>query len=282
MVKAWQREIGSCRLGWPAGLPTVWTEDEFYGFLREFLRRAYERVLAIKPDATILLDKCPQYSRHVEHINWLIPNVKFIHIIRDGRDVAVSLLAASQGWGRDWAPKYIGAAAADWKALVLGAQRAGQYIDRYLEVRYEELLTDGVSVLKSVFEFIGIPIGLEEVASIYNKHQFESMQREGKVPGGFTLGEGFFRKGQIGDWKHTLSSTQRYVFHTKAGDLLCKLGYADKSWWIDHSYQHFTLPLIALLSQWNRSCRKAAPQALKRVLGPLWTERMRKVLAKIP
>ena len=91
--------------GDPNGLAAMWTEEEFYQFLSEIVGRVYTQVLAKKPEATVLLDKAPGYSSHVEHISRLIPKAKFIHIIRDGRDVAASLMAAAQGWGRPWAPK---------------------------------------------------------------------------------------------------------------------------------------------------------------------------------
>ena len=140
-IKAWEGQISLQKYDDFSGLPTVWSEEELYDFLREFLTRVYERVLATKPEATILLDKHPGYSDHVEYINRLIPNARFIHVIRDGRDVVASLLAASQGWGKLWAPKDVESAASIWKKHVLAAREAHKYDGRYLEVRYEELLT---------------------------------------------------------------------------------------------------------------------------------------------
>jgi hypothetical protein len=260
--------------GAPRGLTAVWTEAEFYRFLREFLERVYTRVLALKPQATVILDKSPGYSNYVEHISRLLPQAKFIHLIRDGRDVAVSLQAASRSWGRLWAPQEVESAAAFWKSTVLAAQKARSWAGRYLEVRYEALLTNGVPILRQVFDFAGLPMTHEEVLAIFEAHQFEKMRdeaRRGESPG---PPEGFFRKGRAGDWQNAFSPLERYVFHETAGDLLGRLGYAEGAWWVERPHERWTLPLRAMLTNPSRGRLKAA-EALKRTLGPRWTERVR-------
>ena len=262
------------------GVAAMWTDQEFYEFLSEFVGRVYSQVLAMKPEATILLDKAPAYSNCVEHINRLVPQAKFLHIIRDGRDVAVSLLAAAQGWGRLWAPKEIESAASAWKAHVLGAQKARQYGERYLEVRYEELLSNGVQVLQKVFEFAGLPIEPDNLVAIYKRHQFENMKQDGTGVHDFPLPKEFFRKGKAGDWRNSLNPGQRYLFHETAGDLLCALGYANTSWWYDHPYQRFTVPLTAALRSRSRMQTKAR-DVIKRALGPQWTERILAIRTRV-
>jgi LPS sulfotransferase NodH len=262
------------------GLAAMWTDREFYEFLGDFVGRIYAQVLAMKPEATTLLDKAPAYSNCVEHIDRLIPQAKFIHIIRDGRDVAVSLIAAAQGWGRLWAPKKIKVAASTWKSYVLAAQKARQYRQRYIEVRYEDLLTNGVQVLRTVFDFIGEPIGAEDVAAIYERHHFKNMKQVGTGVHDFVLPKEFFRKGQAGDWRNSLSPGERYVFDETAGDLLCALRYSNASWWHDHGYQRFTVPLAATLSSRSRMQMQAVG-VIKRMLGPQWIKRIRTVRARV-
>jgi len=252
------------------GLAAMWTEDEFYQFLGEFIGRVYTQVLATKPEARVLLDKAPGYSKHVEHISRLIPQAKFIHIIRDGRDVAASLMAAGEGWGRLWAPRQVDRAASSWKTLVLAARRARQYDGRYLEIRYEELLNNRAPVLHQIFEFIGVPTSTASVEAIYERHQFENMKQAGTGTHGFALPKEFFRKGGAGDWRNSMTPGERYVFDETAGDLLCALGYSDTSWWYDHVYQRFTVPLTATLSSRSRMRMKALG-TIKRALGPQWT-----------
>jgi hypothetical protein len=262
------------------GLTAMWTDRDFYGFLSDFVGKVYGQVAALNPDATVLLDKAPAYSKYVDHIEKLIPKPKFIHIIRDGRDVAVSLMSAAQGWGRLWAPNKVKRAASTWKTYVLAAQQARRYEGRYLEVRYEDLLTDGPRVLRTVFDFIGESTAVEDIAAIYEKHRFENMKQAGTGVHDFVLPKEFFRKGQAGDWRNALSSVQRYLFDETAGDLLRALGYADNSWWYDRPYQRFTAPLTATLSS-RRRMRMKAKETIKRALGPHWPAWVGAVRARV-
>lgn len=274
--KSWKHliELQKTAGGGRRGLSILWAENEFYDFLREFLERVYSSVLATKPDATIILDKTPGYSNYVEHINRLIPQAKFIHLIRDGRDVAASLRAASRGWGKLWAPKRIESGAHLWKSTLLDARKASRYGERYIEFRYEELLADGTAKLQDAFEFIGVSVTKEQTERIYKDHCFDSMKYESTGVASFGLPAGFFRKGQAGNWRTELHANERYMLHDTAGDLLCELGYADDSWWIDHAHQRFTLPLRAMLSS-PRKARIKTLDAIKRSLGPAWTDRFR-------
>lgn len=262
------------------GLAAMWTDREFYGFLNDFVGRVYSQVAALKPEATILLDKAPAYSKYVEHIDRLIPQAKFIHVIRDGRDVAVSLMAAAQGWGRLWAPKRVEMAASAWKSYVQAAQKARQYGERYLEVRYEDLLTSGQQVLRTVFDFLGEPIDAKDVAAIYQRHQFQNMKQAGTGVHNFALPKEFFRKGQSGDWRNSLGPGERYVFDETAGDLLRALRYSNASWWYDHGYQRFTVPLAGTLSSRTRMQMETIG-VIKRLLGPQWTNRLGTVRARV-
>src|SRR5262245_26246329 len=100
LIKRWDEESANIAQNrWTQGLPFLWTDGEFYDFLREFLGKAYERVLATKPEATHILDKHPGYSAYVKDIHRLIPQAHFIHILRDGRDVAASMIASKRQMG---------------------------------------------------------------------------------------------------------------------------------------------------------------------------------------
>jgi hypothetical protein len=236
--------------------------------LRTFLEQVYRRVLATKPDASVILDKTPAYSNHVEHIERLIPQAKFIHLIRDGRDVTASLNAASRGWGKFWAPERVEAGARVWKSSLLGARRAKQFGENcYLELRYEDLLMEGAPLLLEVFKFIGVATTAQQAEFIYQEHTFDKMKAQGAGVKAFGLPDGFFRKGQTGDWHHTFTAKERYLFHETAGDLLCQLGYADDSWWIEKAYHRYTVPAIVLFSaSWR--LRAKASEIIQRVVGP--------------
>jgi len=248
-IKSWKEEAANIAEGrWHQGLPFLWGEDEFSHFLREFLRRVYERVLALNPQATHILDKCPGYSEYVEDINRLLPNARFIHVIRDGRDVAVSLVTARKQIG--YGAASIQDSAAVWKEGVRAARKGRQYQDRYMEVRYEDLSVNGVDTLKSVFDFCNLPASGKDVADILQSHQFKQMKAERRHPDKrVKTHEAFYRKGKVGSWQEELDPMQRFLFDRIAGELLHELGYAEDGWWADSSRQRFLLPVLAAMSR---------------------------------
>src|SRR5690606_5466714 len=86
--KVWEYEKNS---KFNRGLPKFFSEMKFQEFLSQFINEAYSYfVPTIEGDELtkkIFLDKNPANVFHIELILKYIPHAKFIHIIRDGRDV---------------------------------------------------------------------------------------------------------------------------------------------------------------------------------------------------
>lgn len=253
LVRAWERQLSVFSGKKLIGLPTVWSEGDFYDFCREFVFMVYEQAVKdAKDDCDIFIDKGSEYSTCVDLVNKIVPNAKFIHIIRDGRDVCGSLISASQGWGRNWAPQTVKEAASLWNDFTVGARQAHIYEERYMEVRYEDLFLKGEDILDSLFEFIGLSVTRNTVRRIYDKSQFDKMKQKG-VGIKSSRPEGFFRKGKAGSWKECMDPLERYKFHRSAGDLLRELGYADDLWWAEHTYQSAVVPLLFfVINAWDR------------------------------
>lgn len=79
------------------------------------------------------------------------PEARFIHIIRDGRDVLASHLHTVPDWGH----KNIEVAARDWSEIIAFARHRAP-TDRYIEVRYEDLVTTPEAVTKNMCDFLEI------------------------------------------------------------------------------------------------------------------------------
>ncbi len=227
------------------GLPSVLTQDEFDDLIYGVIAGIYRKVMDLKPSATKLLDKDPPHSLYVDLIRKHLPDARFIHLVRDGRDVVTSLIAASKGWGRSWAPKGHEEAVQMWKAYVLAARRAELSGSPYIEVRYEDLLADGSSGLKRLFDFCLVEVSLEDCSEIYERFARDSAKsqrsrsspsliRGGEVRRRFGAApeepEGFLGKATRGGWKETWGSYERWCFDHIAGDLLEDLGYVDDEW----------------------------------------------------
>ena len=84
------------------------------------------------------------------------PDARVVHLVRDGRDVTASLVAASGGWGHRWAPRSFADAARVWTSHVTGAREAVVSGLAYLEVRYEDLVEDFDGQTRAACGFIGL------------------------------------------------------------------------------------------------------------------------------
>ena len=76
-----------------------------------------------------------------------LPEARFCHVIRDGRDVALSVLDRTV---RDLTA---GDVAKRWQKKVRKAQEDSPQLEHYMEIRYEDLILDTEPVLRSVCEF---------------------------------------------------------------------------------------------------------------------------------
>ena len=136
------------------GLPAALTEEQFDEAVRGVVERVYRSVLAAKPGAVVVVEKDPRYWRYVELIRRVVPHARFIHVMRDGRDVACSMMRVSQSWGREWAPGGVAAAAKLWHECVRGALLAQDTSGGYTAIRYESLLTNaGPDLLRRALTF---------------------------------------------------------------------------------------------------------------------------------
>src|SRR6202008_1046988 len=93
--------------------------------------------------------------QHLPLLERLFPDAIWIHLVRDGRDAALSFLELPEGFsGKTWAlPRTPAQFAARWRTEILAARKLGRHAgDRYLELRYEDLVAEPEQRLKLVTE----------------------------------------------------------------------------------------------------------------------------------
>jgi hypothetical protein len=131
---------------------------EFVDAARDFCDRLFGGLRERSdPGATRILERTPWHAHTIDLIADVYPDAWVLHLIRDGRDVARSVM--SQPWGPDTMPE----AAAEWREtveLALGARKP----ERYREVRYEDLLADPARTVPELVEWLGLEAGSETVA----------------------------------------------------------------------------------------------------------------------
>ena len=98
-------------------------------------------------------DKSPPYTWKAKRIQRALPEAHFIHLIRDGRDVALSLSEVS------WGPGDVQAAAAKWVEELGHARAPGAAAapGTYMEVRYEDLVAEPEPLLRRIADFVDLP-----------------------------------------------------------------------------------------------------------------------------
>jgi hypothetical protein len=177
-------------------------------------------------------DKTPSYGSHLSAIQKILPESRFIHVIRDGRDVALSMR------GLWWAPsEEIGRLARYWSDEVRKTSAEGRHARHYLEVRYEDLVSGTRNELKKICAFLELPFSekmekCHENASFYEKEANTLRDAKGRVL--ITRDEilaraRFLRQppdaSRINRWKTEMTMEERSEFEWSAGGLLRELGY---------------------------------------------------------
>lgn len=140
--------------------------------------------------------------RHFDRLLWIWPNAKFIHIIRDGRDVARSCIG--MGWaGNVWTGVSRWLEAEEiWENL---QKRIPE--ERRLEIAYEALISDFVATLTRICEFIGVPY--DEAMLNYAKTTTYKLPDSSLVQ----------------HWQQKLSEHEIRLVETRIGNLLTERGY---------------------------------------------------------
>jgi len=194
--------------------------------------RAFYRMYAARHGKPRWGDKTPLHALHLQTISGLLPEARFVHLIRDGRDVAVSLAEQWFGPGRDPA-----ALAAEWARFVGAARSSARAVPHYLEVRFEELVREPRRVLASVCEFLALPFE-EALATPWRRAPRRLAEhRERRLADGSLQVSRQRRWAQqrsatkpldpakIGIFRQRLTADEIDRFERVAGGLLAELGY---------------------------------------------------------
>jgi hypothetical protein len=162
-------------------------------------------------------DKTPMYVNYMFLVRNFFPQARFVHIIRDGRDVALSLMTSK------WGPRHMNHAGHYWKWLVLGGMIGGRLMgtEHYRQIRYEDLVCDPESVLKPLCDWLdmGFELGMLEY------HKTAEAQNAVRDLGHSPSTRQPIDRNLMQNWKNEMSQGDHASFIRQAGSLLCYLGY---------------------------------------------------------
>jgi hypothetical protein len=167
--------------------------------------------------STVLLEKTPSHLAHGERILRRYPEARIVEVVRDGRDVCVSM--EMQALTLPWPPRTRRAQIETWvRALERGdALRSGPFADRVLRVRYEDLKADTLAGTRQLFAFAGLAADDAFVAEVADRADFRHHRATGA--GRHT------RRGEVGDWRNHFSADDERLFRDLAGAVFEAAGY---------------------------------------------------------
>ncbi|BBG30309.1 sulfotransferase family protein [Zymobacter palmae] len=145
------------------------------------------------------------------------PNAQFIHIIRDGRDLAASHLKTVPDWGYPTVTD----AAHGWLEIVAHTRQAAP-AERYLEIRYEDLVTRPRDTAQRMLSLLNLPWN---DALLHHADQGHSLF---DTPWGHPAADAASQPlytGRNGRYLQDLTPQQIVEFERIAGDELVRLGY---------------------------------------------------------
>jgi len=177
-------------------------------------------------------EKTPIYVKSMRKIERALPEARFVHVIRDGRDVALSI--------RDRADKEhpIDRIAERWVRRITRAREQAKQLSHYTEIRYENLILDTRPTLETVCEFFELP--WDDALLSYHERsgdRLEEMKRELPDDGKRTTLSVERRMAtharttekpdprRVSRWREAMDRSDREEFEAIAGPLLVELGY---------------------------------------------------------
>jgi len=184
----------------------------------DFLRIVMEEV-AHKQGVRRWADCTPDHLLYMEEIKRQIPDALFLHIIRDGRDVALSYI--QQGWSYPlpWdRGERLAVAGLYWEWAIGEGRDQGQHLGTdYHEVRFEELIAKPGETLARLGLFIGHDLDYDRI----QQAGIGSVSEPNSSFGGES--EGAFNP--VARWKTKMSPQQIAALEEVIGDALQELGY---------------------------------------------------------
>jgi hypothetical protein len=193
-------------------------------------------------------DKTPEYLFDLPMLHRLFPEAQYIHIVRDGRDVALSSFLTPFG------PKNGVTAAMAWVEQMKLVQAFWESLPegQYVEIRYEDFLSDPVAVFGKLIAFLEI----DDPAGVLLHFIEQNIPQDLKA--------GNFMK-----WRTQLSEKEKLAFERVAGDMLSRYGY-------ERVYAH-TTPLTPV----EKACWMVHHHICKRTMKGYWHDNWYKLRLRL-
>ncbi len=167
-----------------------------------------------KKQATLWVDHTPENISYAQSLRELFPDARFIHIVRDGRAVAASIMPL------DWGPNSIMKTSRWWMRMMsfgLAAEKAlGP--DCVMRLKYEDLVLKPESTMRAISQFLDIEFQPSMLyATGFNPPSYTTRQHKlvGNRPDASVVNR----------WESKLTPRQIEIFEHQTRDFLSFLDY---------------------------------------------------------
>lgn len=177
-------------------------------------------------------DKTPDYSLQIQAIGEMLPEAHFIHIIRDGRDAALSLRSTWFAPSQD-----MNILAQYWYDRVLSARTASLQTAHYMEIFYEDLILRPQTILEKICNFLSLSFH-PDMLNYYERAPARLKEHQARIwkDGSFKVSHEQRLHQQhmttqklsierVAVWQHSMTLEEIQQFERVAGSLLSELGY---------------------------------------------------------
>jgi len=182
----------------------------------DFITRLFDLYGEIR-GKTLVGNKTPGFVRRLRTLHALWPNARFVHLIRDGRDMYLStvhrpLKNPKPGVFDTWEQDPVSTAALWWELNVRLGRQAASWLgpELYYEVRYESLVSDPARECKALCDFLGLPFD----DAMLHFHERQARPRAARP---ITAG--------LRDWRAEMPPEDVERFEAVASELFDELNY---------------------------------------------------------
>lgn len=149
-------------------------------------------------------DKTPEYLEHLPVLHDLFPAAQFIHVVRDGRDVALSSFLTHFGGKNAYK------CGVDWSRAISAASRFTEAAGRDVvhELRYEDLMAEPIATFSALIPFLGIDDAQGQVRRAVEEHLTAELRQD-----------------NVHKWPRSMTAHQVALFESVAGAQLSRYRY---------------------------------------------------------
>lgn len=207
-----------------SGLGQLLERDEVLNDVRYLCDRWLSH--ALEPQHRFLVEKTPADATAMSTLAAIYPDASVIHVLRDGRDVAISTAVARRTWQREETMQDSPRAGSrdlwriglSWANHVTTVRAHAMSLPLpFYEVRYEDMHARPRETARELFAFCRIPYDDELLDRILAETHFSKLPKTGAKQ--------FRRTGRVGDWRRDWSRAQLLLFTAAAGEALELTGY---------------------------------------------------------